>query len=133
MSYEAIYANFSGNFQMTIYIDDYYFSDVLIYLPIHTLTIIYVSIMLISIANNAYMQHRPKKMFLTSAFFFFLAAAYNFVTDVGYLMMKDKEMTVQYCSIIRNFIQNPIAAQGLVEAIDRYFIIFEHGVLQPIT
>ncbi|KHJ75383.1 hypothetical protein OESDEN_25001 [Oesophagostomum dentatum] len=42
-------------------------------------------------------------------------------------------MTAQQCSIIRNFVQNPIAVQGFIEALDRYFIIFDHGVLHPVT
>lgn len=42
-------------------------------------------------------------------------------------------MTVQQCSTIRNFIQNPIAVQGLVDAVDRYLIIFDHEMLHPVT
>ncbi|KAL6740782.1 hypothetical protein Aduo_014104 [Ancylostoma duodenale] len=72
-------------------------------------------------------------MFLFSSSFFLLASFYNFITDVSYFIMLHREMTVQQCSIIRNFVQNPIAVQGLVDAIDRYFIIFDHGVLHPIT
>ncbi|EYB93948.1 hypothetical protein Y032_0177g595 [Ancylostoma ceylanicum] len=79
------------------------------------------------------MQRRPRTMFLFSSTFFTLSAFYNFITDLSYFIMLHREMTVQQCSTIRNFMQNPLAAQALVDAIDRYFIIFDHGELHPIT
>ncbi|WKY05190.1 hypothetical protein Q1695_005870 [Nippostrongylus brasiliensis] len=129
--YEAVYRNFTGDFNELIVIEDYYLADIYVYLPYHSLTLIYILIVLISLVRNRHLQPRPKQMFLFSCTFFTLAAVYNFATDVSYLVMLRKQMTIQQCSVIRNFVQNPIAAQGLVDAIDRYIILFDIGMLHP--
>ncbi|KHJ89088.1 hypothetical protein OESDEN_11101 [Oesophagostomum dentatum] len=42
-------------------------------------------------------------------------------------------MTIQQCSTLRNFLMNPLAAQGLVDAADRFIVIFGYGTLDTMT
>lgn len=92
VDYEAIYANFSGDFDMVVLVERYYLPDVYVYLPFHSLSLACVLVMLLSLARNRHMQHRPKQMFLFSCSFFALAALYNFATDISYLIMLDRQV-----------------------------------------
>ncbi|WKX88290.1 hypothetical protein Q1695_008156 [Nippostrongylus brasiliensis] len=59
-------------------------------------------------------------MFIYSCSAYSLAVTMNFATDVSYLLMLEKEYTLAQCSTIRNLLMNPLAAQGAVDAVDRF-------------
>ncbi|VDL76377.1 unnamed protein product [Nippostrongylus brasiliensis] len=76
---------------------------------------------------------RPRRMFIYSCSAYSLAVTVNFATDISYLLMLEKEYTLAQCSTIRNLLMNPLAAQGAVDAVDRFTVIFSYGCLQEKT
>ncbi|WKX88289.1 hypothetical protein Q1695_008156 [Nippostrongylus brasiliensis] len=119
--------------QQIIHINRTYLTDTYVYLPVHSVTLLYMTTILASLLANRHMQLRPRRMFIYSCSAYSLAVTMNFATDVSYLLMLEKEYTLAQCSTIRNLLMNPLAAQGAVDAVDRFTVIFSYGCLQEKT
>ncbi|VDO73565.1 unnamed protein product [Heligmosomoides polygyrus] len=116
-----------------VLVDDTHLFDTYVFLPMHCFTSLYLAAIMVSLVSNRHMQQRPRRMFICSCSVFLLAAIYNLIADLSYLVMVHKEMTLQQCSAIRNFLLNPLATQGLVDAVDRFVVIFGYGPLPEST
>ncbi|VDM61454.1 unnamed protein product [Angiostrongylus costaricensis] len=76
---------------------------------------------------------RPRGLFAINCGFFLIASFYDLAFDIGYLVIINREVTVQTCSIVRNFVYNPIATQGFVDALERFCIAFFSHEMSMIT
>ncbi|KAL6732952.1 hypothetical protein Aduo_003655 [Ancylostoma duodenale] len=71
-------------------------------------------------------------MFVFSCASFLLAASYNILTDILYLAMIHQKISIQRCSVLRNFLLNPLAVQAVVDAVDRFIVIFGYGTMETV-
>ncbi|CAJ0601450.1 unnamed protein product [Cylicocyclus nassatus] len=119
---------------MTDVVETHELPTVVVTLPIHLLTSIFIAVFMISIMSTKHMQSRVQWLFGISCIFFLIASLYDVAIDVAYLVISKRPVTVQTCSVIRNFVYNPVATQTLVDACDRFalaFFNFEMSLISP--
>ncbi|CAJ0601466.1 unnamed protein product [Cylicocyclus nassatus] len=109
---------------MTDVVETHELPTVVVTLPIHLLTSIFIAVFMISIMSTKHMRSRVQWLFGISCTFFLIASLYDVAIDVAYLVISKRPVTVQTCSVIRNFVYNPVATQTLVDASDRFALAF---------
>ncbi|WKY05188.1 hypothetical protein Q1695_005870 [Nippostrongylus brasiliensis] len=93
-------------------------------LPIHIFNFLFVLVAMASIIVTKHLHSRPQRLLAISCAFFLIASVYDLAFDISYLVIINKTVTVQQCSIMRNFAYNPIATQAFVDALERFLIVF---------
>ncbi|RCN48500.1 hypothetical protein ANCCAN_05496 [Ancylostoma caninum] len=121
------------SYEAIVEIQDGYVIDTYVYLPGHCISFVCMLVMLTSLLMNRHMQSRPRKMFAFSCASFLLAATYNILSDFLYLAMIHKKISIQNCSVLRNFVLNPLAVQAVVDAVDRFTVIFGYGTMETVV
>ncbi|EYC09597.1 hypothetical protein Y032_0059g2954 [Ancylostoma ceylanicum] len=106
---------------------------VLATLPIHIFNVLFVLVVLASILSTRHLHSRPQKLFAINCGFFLIASLYDLAFDISYLAILDRPITVQTCSVIRNFVYNPIATQAFVDALERFSMAFFHHDMSVLT
>ncbi|KHJ88232.1 hypothetical protein OESDEN_11978 [Oesophagostomum dentatum] len=112
--------------RMTDIVETFELPTVLVTLPIHIFTVLFTVIMLASILSTRHLHSRPQRLFAINCGFFLIASLYDLAFDIGYLVILKETVTVQTCSVVRNFVYNPIATQAFVDALERFLMAFFH-------
>uniref|UniRef100_A0A7I4YJR9 G_PROTEIN_RECEP_F1_2 domain-containing protein n=1 Tax=Haemonchus contortus TaxID=6289 RepID=A0A7I4YJR9_HAECO len=99
-------------------------------LPIHTLTTVFIIIIMISILLTKHLETRPRHLLAINCGFFMISSFYDLAFDISYLSIVNRDqISVQECSAIRNFVYNPIATQAFVDALERFLkAFFDHDI-----
>ncbi|VDO79792.1 unnamed protein product [Heligmosomoides polygyrus] len=93
-------------------------------LPIHIFTLLFITVVMVSLLTTRHLHSRPRRLFAINCAFFLIASLYDLAFDISYLVIINRQITVQACSVIRNFVYNPIATQAFVDAFERFLMAF---------
>lgn len=100
-----------------VLVDDTHLFDTYVFLPMHCFTSLYLAAIMVSLVSNRHMQQRPRRMFICSCSVFLLAAIYNLIADLSYLVMVHKEVRVRHLTTSRIFFIQFLFLQLLSEPI----------------